>query len=423
MILNQIKTIYLLKNKDKTIAKFLYIQEQNLSPQGEKILTENIINTIIYDKFLLPKNLNINLETNEAIKEWIKKRKAPKNRTFIDKIKESYNDNSLMATINISFGLSLNDSFWILPKENEKNIKWKDHNLYENSFDKTLELVAFLGESHKVSGLTSSPEFTTGGMLKKSWHKNENGIIKLMKGSSQEYANGGKEAYAEFYMYQIANALNFKALKYDLEKFHNQIVSSCEIFTSQKIGYIPIYYCLKNHNKSEISLLEIKEIYGENNFENLMVFDAIIANADRHLGNFGMLYDNDTNEILKPAPIFDNGTSLLNLATIDDLKNIQKYIQEKKSYFDITFKEQLEKYLQPRHLKNIKNLTNFKFQKHPKYNLDEKWLKPVEKYLNEISIECIKIIKSKNLKQEIYKAYQNIKKDENNKSKDSGLNL
>lgn len=53
-------------------------------------------------------------------------------------------------------------------------------------------------------------------------------------------------------------------------------------------------------------------IYGKENFEDLMLFDAIIGNRDRHLGNFGMIVNNNTFEVLNVAPIFDNGESVLN---------------------------------------------------------------------------------------------------------------
>ena len=45
-------------------------------------------------------------------------------------------------------------------------------------------------------------------------------------------------------------------------------------------------------------------------FRSLAVFDSIIANTDRHVGNFGVLRDNATGEILDIAPIFDNNVSL-----------------------------------------------------------------------------------------------------------------
>ena len=44
--------------------------------------------------------------------------------------------------------------------------------------------------------------------------------------------------------------------------------------------------------------------------EDMLVFDAIICNTDRHYGNFGVLVDNKTNAIAAPAPLFDHGNSL-----------------------------------------------------------------------------------------------------------------
>ena len=42
----------------------------------------------------------------------------------------------------------------------------------------------------------------------------------------------------------------------------------------------------------------------------MLVFDALIYNEDRHFGNFGVLRDNHSGNIIAPAPIFDNGLSL-----------------------------------------------------------------------------------------------------------------
>ena len=85
--------------------------------------------------------------------------------------------------------------------------------------------MAFTGYSTKISGITTSPEYTTNGMLKKCWHKNkQTGKIELIKGQTQEYANRGKEAYCEYYMAQIAEVLGFNHIQYDLIEFHNEIV-------------------------------------------------------------------------------------------------------------------------------------------------------------------------------------------------------
>ena len=90
-------------------------------------------------------------------------------------------------------------------------------------------------------------------MLKKCWHI-ENGKIYLYKGSTPEFANQGKEAYSEFYSSQVAKIFfeNINSEKklfpvnYELREFHSQIVSACELFTTEDKGYIPIEMLLRS---------------------------------------------------------------------------------------------------------------------------------------------------------------------------------
>ena len=46
-------------------------------------------------------------------------------------------------------------------------------------------------------------------------------------------------------------------------------------------------------------------------FRRMCILDALILNTDRHSGNFGVLYQNDTMQVQKMAPVFDNNRSLL----------------------------------------------------------------------------------------------------------------
>ncbi len=54
-----------------------------------------------------------------------------------------------------------------------------------------------------------------------------------------------------------------------------------------------------------------------NALNEMLVFDAVICNVDRHFGNFGVMVDNRTNTIVSPAPLFDHGNSLFNFAGAD----------------------------------------------------------------------------------------------------------
>lgn len=57
----------------------------------------------------------------------------------------------------------------------------------------------------------------------------------------------------------------------------------------------------------------------------MLVFDALIYNEDRHFGNFGVLRDNHSGNIIAPAPIFDNGLSLFCYAGKEDYANLDEY--------------------------------------------------------------------------------------------------
>ena len=54
----------------------------------------------------------------------------------------------------------------------------------------------------------------------------------------------------------------------------------------------------------------------------MLVFDALIYNEDRHFGNFGVLRDNHSGNIIAPAPIFDNGLSLQSKANCNSSDNV-----------------------------------------------------------------------------------------------------
>ena len=62
----------------------------------------------------------------------------------------------------------------------------------------------------------------------------------------------------------------------------------------------------------ELTLAYFAELGDEavEHFKSMAVFDSIIANTDRHSGNFGVLRDNRTGEILGMAPLFDHNVSL-----------------------------------------------------------------------------------------------------------------
>lgn len=388
------KKHYFLKNKDKAVVRF-GLQRRKIEQIFNDSKIEEGIVEIVDLEILIPSMLPYELQsecTPNTLHKWIKKRRVPKNRAFVDKILNTcILNNDLMDYIDISLGFSLNDSYWIVPSKCD--YQWRDYNLYSNRFDEMLERVAFDGISYQASELITTPEYTTYGALRKCW-RNVGEEICLYKASSQAFANGGKEAYGEFYMAQVAQIMGLECVAYDLREYHQEIVSVCKLFTSEDIGFLSMYSCLSREERGlkKFDLLKaIQKVYGERALADLMIFDSLIYNTDRHLGNFGMLVSNKDNAFIKPAPIFDNGLCIFNFLSDDELSDIPRALVGKTSKFDLSFTQQMQIFATKEHIPMLENLREFEFVKHPQYNLPNHWLEMIAEFIRERAKEAIAI--------------------------------
>ena len=117
--------------------------------------------------------------------------------------------------------------------------------------------------------------------------------------------------------------------------------------------------------------------------EDMLVFDAVICNTDRNLGNFGVLVDNKTNKIAAPAPLFDHGNSLFSLGGTDiwdDPKAFEEYAATLLPLAYDDFFAEAKSVLKPRHRAMLHKLLDFRFDRRAtRYNLPPKRLKMIEK--------------------------------------------
>jgi len=277
------------------------------------------------------------------------------------------------------------------------------HQQSQNNFNNDVAKSAFLGIPHEIESFVCSPEFTTNGALVKVWLRDKENNIWLAKGASKSRDGTiGVEQYGEYYAAQIAKVMNLPHIDYDLVEYEDKIVSVCKLFTNQKYGYLPIHalikekYCKQSYKQSFIE--GVGEVYGKENYEDLLVFDAIICNSDRHLGNFGMLFKNDTNEIVDPAPIFDNGNSIFELTNRD--KTPSYVFKNLESFGGITFEKQLKRFLRPRHITMMERLRDFRFERHRLYNIQDSKLEDIEKHIQKVAKEILDY--SANFKRDLF---------------------
>jgi len=376
----------LLKNKDTVVA--------SVSTKSENIGNGKYLSSIyteIAHSELLPIDMQKNQDGSIDLKMWLVNRWASIHRENGFEILQS--GKSEIDVLRRSFALSLNDTFWVVPDDQE--YKWCDYNLYENDFDSEMTAVAFNGIQNNINKFVHSPEFTTSGALRKAWIKDTNKEIWLLKSGSKSHAEyRGREPYAEFYAAQIAELMGFCHVPYELVKYEDEIVSACKLFTSQDVGYMPIFYYLEDEIQKirkygPVLLSNLNSTYSKKSCEDLLFFDALICNTDRHYGNYGMLFNTNTLETIGPAPIFDNGASIFN--KLSDKATIN-YIFSRKSFGKLQFSNQAEKFLRERHQAGLEKLVDFKFQRHPEYNIPEENLNKIETHLHNIAEKCLNLL-------------------------------
>lgn len=365
--------VYSIRLYDEDLITF------SLEEKGLEGLQSNILYADTQNAHLFPLDMEL---TNEGVVRWLEKRVIPKNRQFVDEILKTLglSVNNTKGIMDVCMGLSLNDSYWVVPAGFDG--KFADYNLYKNRFSEALSLVAYTGVGADHEAFSTSPELTTNGMLRKAWRFVDADEIYLYKGGTEGAANTGKEPYSEYYACQIAHAMGIDCVQYDLENWKGILASKCRLFTDIDHSFVPIGRIMKSPTLKKC--LDYYSRLGRDFHEQLcsmLVFDAVIYNEDRHFGNFGVLRDNHTGEIVAPAPIFDNGLSLFNYAMPEDVKNLKEYAKTRSNPYRISYEEICKEVMGTTQKAQLRRLIGFQFKRHPSINLSEERITAIEKQI------------------------------------------
>lgn len=302
---------------------------------------------------------NASLEINpfnmfSNLGEFLNKRKAINNNNMLKKLLSSYNANNLEGFLSITHALGINDCIWVLRED--EHLRWKNINLYDNKFNEMIEKFAFLGYGATVDVPSATPSLTSDGTFPRCFKQEGNKIYLYKRGDigGIHAANSGLEPYSEILSSKVMHALNSNSIVYEKAYNEGKVASKCKIFTSQKVGYIPYSKIGTEFNFDKI--LSFYDKYEEaDKLKEMMVYDTVILNEDRHLGNFGILIDNDNFNILGMAPLFDFNISLgTYIKNLDDMEEMNALISKSgEDFFSLAnrflthdIRDSLERYIE-----------------------------------------------------------------------------
>ena len=269
----------------------------------------------IYAKEHLPAGVpfchNVTID-RAALNKWWTRRSIPASRMGINDALEILGIYNTELLLTKCLGLSLSDHYWVRPVDSD--MTWESVNFFNNEFSDDIGNVLFGSAGKSIGFNYSSPDNTSDGNLQKRWKIIDGKRCLLKSGSAPFRQQPINEVIASI----ILEKLGIDHIPYTLTWIDDKPYSVCENFVSRNTELVSAARLMKIRPKAndENGYLHFVNICSEFGIDivpmldRMIVFDYIIANEDRHFGNFGLLRDPDTLEWTGAAPMFDNGTSL-----------------------------------------------------------------------------------------------------------------
>ena len=255
--------------------------------------------------------------------EWWKLRAIPDSRKGIRQVLSRLSEATSQSLMLSSYGLSLTDHYWIQPVGQE--LYWKDLNFYENDFGD--ELGDILTDSERERSVSDgisklSPSVSVNGDMKKKWIIRGGGRY-LLKVNPNYHS---QQAVNEVIAGKLHERLGWKNyVSYEVGTIHisgrKYPCSLSPMFTSVETEFVSAYQIVAAYKVlNDVSLYEAlirqavslgadeKEVRAF--LEYMILTDFILTNTDRHLNNFGFIYDPRQHRLSGMAPLFDTGNSL-----------------------------------------------------------------------------------------------------------------
>lgn len=290
-------------------------------------------------------------KTFEAnLTDWWKSRTISKDRL------KKYNIKNIEVLNRLNYGFNLSDQYWI--KDSDSDMTWEKGNFFTNDFDE--DFGKYLIPNSKMSNFqifnSQTPDLFINGEQDKRWIIENETRVLLKYGRLSFY----QEPFNERLASELCKRLEMPYVSYSikvLKKNPYTVYSACPCCVNENEEYIPAgfvqYILKKDKNESaydhlikcckNLNMPNIDEI--EKYFSKMVLLDYIIANTDRHYGNFGFIRDANTLKWLRVMPNFDMGNSMFFEKSTEDLEKSTSLMENVKcKSFASSQTEQLKRF-------------------------------------------------------------------------------
>lgn len=273
--------------------------------------TGNIIESKILDAKLAPMG---------SLSIWWKARAIPSTREDMKSIIRQAGASNPEVYLAKNLALSMTDAYWICPHDETNTLKWNDINLMNFKRTNKPFIPYHNNNSYDINA-------SLGGQMEKYWDLSGSVPVLIKKCFKSKGQQGINELFASLIHSRQPNApeyVNYTASN-NPNPDEDGLIVKCETFIKEGLEFVPAHQIQLAHQDKWMSEyisnyervikgwteMGLDEETVRNFLDYQTMTDFIISNTDRHYSNYGVLRDIDTLELVKPAPIFDSGNSML----------------------------------------------------------------------------------------------------------------
>ena len=307
--------IYELLNKDVPVLAFAYDEA-----------THHVVDVarVLEPSFAPPSIVGLDGTISTAdVSWWWQHRSIPASRNQIDRLKRSLGIEDASELLERNFALSLSDRYWVRPEGS--NLTWTNVNFFDNDFSDELgRLTLEPSLSPTVAQLDDddlmSPNSSVMGDVPKKWIIGKGGIRWLVKAGTHLF---DQDVFNEI----VASALYRRLLApidyvaYRLLEHDGAAYCTCPNMLGPDEELVTAADLLRRHRHEErygtygsvlkaLGTTGLDEALLKRGLSQVFSCDFLLANADRHTGNFGVIRDCVTLRYKRFAPTWDAGFSL-----------------------------------------------------------------------------------------------------------------